>query len=39
VAIAALKALADEGAIPPETVAKAIESYEIETERPDPWKV
>ena len=39
VAIAALKALADEGTIPPETVAQAIESYEIETERPDPWKV
>jgi pyruvate dehydrogenase E1 component len=39
VAVAALKALADEGTIPIETVAKAIESYEIETERPDPWKV
>jgi pyruvate dehydrogenase E1 component len=38
VTVAALKALADEGAVPPETVTKAIESYEIETERPEPWK-
>jgi pyruvate dehydrogenase E1 component len=39
VTVAALKALADEGTIPVETVAKAIEQYEIETERTEPWKV
>ena len=39
VTVAALKALADEGTLPAETVAKAIESYEIETERTEPWKV
>jgi pyruvate dehydrogenase E1 component len=39
VTVAALKALADEGTIPAETVAKAIESYEIETERAEPWKL
>ncbi|MGB6853123.1 MAG: pyruvate dehydrogenase (acetyl-transferring), homodimeric type [Thermoanaerobaculia bacterium] len=39
VTVAALKALADEGEVPAETVAKAIKSYEIETERKEPWKV
>jgi pyruvate dehydrogenase E1 component len=39
VTVAALKALADEGTLQAETVAKAIESYEIETERTEPWKL
>jgi len=39
VTVAALKALADEGTLPAETVANAIESYEIDTERTEPWKL
>jgi pyruvate dehydrogenase E1 component len=39
VALAALKALADEGAIPAQTVKEAIEMLDIETEGPDPWTV
>jgi pyruvate dehydrogenase E1 component len=39
VALAALKALADDGDIPAATVAKAIETYQIDTERPAPWTV
>ncbi len=39
VVVAALKALADEGAVPPATVAEAIGRYEIETRGPEPWKV
>ncbi len=39
VAIAALKALADDGAIKPDVVAQAIKKYGIDTERPDPWTV
>jgi len=39
VAIAALKALADEGTIPAQTVADAIKKYEIDTAKPDPTTV
>ena len=39
VAIAALKALADDGEIKPEVVEQAIKKYGLDTERPDPWTV
>jgi pyruvate dehydrogenase E1 component len=39
VAVAALKALADDGAIKPEKVEEAIKKYGLDTERPDPWTV
>jgi pyruvate dehydrogenase E1 component len=39
VAVAALKALADDGKIDMSVVAEAIRKYGIDTERPDPWKV
>ncbi len=39
VVIAALWALADEGAIPAEKVAEAIGKYEVDVNRPDPWTV
>jgi pyruvate dehydrogenase E1 component len=39
VAVAALKALTDEGIMKPEVVAEAIGKYGIDTERPDPWTV
>ena len=39
VAVAALKALADEGDIPSKTVAEAIKKYEIDPETPEPWTV
>jgi pyruvate dehydrogenase E1 component len=39
VVVAALKALADEGTIKADVVAKAIAKYNLDTERPDPWKV
>ncbi|HET8831814.1 MAG TPA: pyruvate dehydrogenase (acetyl-transferring), homodimeric type, partial [Casimicrobiaceae bacterium] len=39
VAVAALKALADDGALANDVVAKAIAKYGLDTERPDPWKV
>ena len=39
VAVAALKALADEGEVKPEIVAQAIKKYGLDTERPDPWTV
>jgi pyruvate dehydrogenase E1 component len=39
VAIAALKALADDGAIKPATVAEAIAKYQIDTGRAAPWTV
>jgi len=39
VAVAALKALADEGEMPAAKVAEAIKKYGLDTERPDPWKV
>jgi pyruvate dehydrogenase E1 component len=39
VAVAALKALADEGELPAAKVGEAIKKYGLDTERPDPWKV
>ncbi|MGD2112000.1 MAG: pyruvate dehydrogenase (acetyl-transferring), homodimeric type [Gammaproteobacteria bacterium] len=39
VALAALKALADEGAIAPDRVAAAIEKYAIDPDKPDPVTV
>ena len=39
VAVAALKALADDGEIKPEVVEQAIRKYKLDTERPDPWTV
>jgi pyruvate dehydrogenase E1 component len=39
VAVAALKALADDGEIPAETVAEAIGKYGIDPEAPEPWTV
>jgi pyruvate dehydrogenase E1 component len=39
VTVAALSALADEGAVKPDVVAQAIAKYELDTERPDPWTV
>jgi pyruvate dehydrogenase E1 component len=38
VAIAALSALADEGALPKTKIGAAIKKYGIETEKPAPWK-
>ena len=39
VAVAALKALADDGAIEPTVVAEAIKRYGLDTERAAPWTV
>ena len=39
VAVAALKALADEGTIKPSVVAQAIAKYGLDTERAAPWTV
>jgi pyruvate dehydrogenase E1 component len=39
VALAALKALADEGAVPASRVTEAIRKYGIDTEKPNPVKV
>ena len=39
VAVAALKALADDGAIKPAMVAEAIAKYGLDTERAAPWTV
>jgi pyruvate dehydrogenase E1 component len=39
VAVAALKALADDGEIKADVVAEAIKKYGLDTERPDPWTV
>jgi len=39
VAVAALKALADDGEIKADVVAGAIKKYGLDTERPDPWTV
>jgi len=39
VAVAALKALADEGAIPAARVAEAIAKYRIDPEKPNPVTV
>jgi len=36
VALAALQALAQEGAVPAETVAKAIARYDIDPDKPNP---
>jgi pyruvate dehydrogenase E1 component len=39
VAVAALKALADDGAVKGAVAAQAIAKYGIDTERPDPWTI
>jgi pyruvate dehydrogenase E1 component len=39
VAVAALKALADEGEIPSSTVSEAIKRYRIDPEKPNPVTV
>jgi pyruvate dehydrogenase E1 component len=39
IVVAALKALADEGAIDRKIVRRAIEKYGIAAERPNPWDV
>ncbi|MDF2941054.1 MAG: aceE, partial [Gammaproteobacteria bacterium] len=39
VAVAALKALADDGMIPVSTVKEAIKKYKITSDKPDPWTV
>jgi pyruvate dehydrogenase E1 component len=39
VAVAALKALADEGTIKPQVVAQAIAKYGLDTERAAPWTI
>jgi pyruvate dehydrogenase E1 component len=39
VAVAALKALADEGKIPTSTVQDAIKRYELDPEKPNPATV
>jgi pyruvate dehydrogenase E1 component len=39
VAVAALKALSDDGEIDASIVEKAIAKYDLDPERPDPWKV
>jgi pyruvate dehydrogenase E1 component len=39
VAVAALKALADEGTVPVKKVSEAIEKYGVDANRPAPWSV
>jgi len=39
VAVAALKALADDGTVPAKKVAEAIEKYGVDANRPAPWTV
>ena len=39
IAVAALKALADEGRVDPETVARAITALGVDPAKPVPWKV
>jgi pyruvate dehydrogenase E1 component len=39
VVVAALKALADDGAVPPDTVGKALARYEIDAAKPNPLSV
>ena len=39
VAVAALKALADEGTVPSEKVEEAIKKYKVDAEAPPPWTV
>ena len=38
IAIAALRALADEGKVDKATLAKAMKDLEIDASKPDPWK-
>ena len=38
VTLAALKALADEGLLPAKEVASAIAKYDIDVDKPVPWK-
>ena len=39
VVVAALKALADEGAVKSETVTQAMKKYKIDPDKPNPTKV
>ena len=39
VAVAALKALADDGDVTSDVVKQAIAKYGLDTERPDPWTI
>ena len=39
VTVAALKALADDGAIPASKVAEAVKKYELDPAKPAPWTV
>jgi pyruvate dehydrogenase E1 component len=39
VAVAALKALADDGEVPAAKVAEAIKKYGLDSEKPAPWTV
>jgi len=39
VAVAALKALADDGEIKHDVVEQAIKKYGLDADRPDPWTV
>jgi pyruvate dehydrogenase E1 component len=39
VTVAALKALADEGALPITKVADAVRKYELDPAKPAPWTV
>jgi pyruvate dehydrogenase E1 component len=39
VAVAALKALADEGRVPVGRVGEAIKKYGIDPQKPNPWSV
>ena len=39
VAVASLKALADEGTVPAAKVSQAIDKYDIDPEAPEPWTV
>ena len=39
IVVAALKALADDGAIKPAVVASAIDKYGLDAGRPAPWTV
>lgn len=39
VAVAALKALADDGVVPVSMVKEALKKYKIATDKPDPWTV
>jgi len=39
IAVAALKALADDGAIPAARVDEALKKYALDTKKPAPWTV